>query len=151
MKDIDPGVLSCSLMSTGPRSGQKEAAMHLLFAAAVLAAAAFAAWPHSARAQGSAAEFYRGKQLAIVIGYSPGGGYDTYGRLVARYIGKYIPGNPLVVPQNMPGAGSLRAAQFIYHNPAAQDGTANGVVARGIPLAPLLEMQRGEFRAKRLP
>ena len=58
----------------------------------------------------SVADFYAGKQVSLYIGYSPGGGYDTYARVLARHIGKHIPGNPTVVPQNMPGAGSLTLA-----------------------------------------
>src|SRR4051794_4110416 len=56
----------------------------------------------------SVADFYRGKQVTMVIGYGPGGGYDIYGRIMAKYIGKHIPGNPTVIVQNMPGAGSMR-------------------------------------------
>jgi tripartite-type tricarboxylate transporter receptor subunit TctC len=79
------------------------------------------------------ADFYRGKQLAVIVGYGPGGGYDLYGRLVARHIGRHIPGTPSVIVQNMPGAGSLRAANHIY-NSAPRDGTAFGIFARNIPL-----------------
>ena len=56
------------------------------------------------------ADFYRGKQVKLIVGYGPGGGYDVYARLLARHLGRYIPGNPAIVVQNMPGAGSLRAA-----------------------------------------
>src|SRR3712207_8741135 len=56
------------------------------------------------------AQFYRGKQVTMLIGSSPGGGYDLYARLIARHLGKYIPGNPTIVPSNMPGAGSHTAA-----------------------------------------
>ncbi len=66
-------------------------------------------------------DFYKGKTVSIVIGYSVGGGYDAYGRLVARHLGKYIPGQPNVVPQNMTGAGSLKAANYIY-SVAPKDG-----------------------------
>ncbi len=59
---------------------------------------------------GGVEDFYRGKTVSLLIGYSVGGGYDAYGRLVARHLGKHIPGNPSVVPQNMSGAGSLKAA-----------------------------------------
>ena len=59
------------------------------------------------------ADFYRGKTLNIIVGYGPGGGYDLYARLLARFIGNHIPGNPAVVVQNMPGAAGLRAANFI--------------------------------------
>ena len=77
-----------------------------------------------ARAE-SVEDFYRGKTITLAIGYSTGGGYDLYGRLLARYIGKYIPGNPTVVPQNREGAGSLRAAIYIY-SAAPKDGTVIG-------------------------
>jgi hypothetical protein len=59
----------------------------------------------------SAAEFYRGKTMRMLIGYGPGGGYDLYGRLVAEFLPRHLPGNPTVVPQNMPGAGSFVAAK----------------------------------------
>jgi tripartite-type tricarboxylate transporter receptor subunit TctC len=85
----------------------------------------------------SIAEFYSGKTITISVGYSPGGSYDFYPRVFARYLGKYIPGNPTVVIQNMPGAGSLRAANFLY-NVAPKDGTALGVVTQTVMLeAPL--------------
>jgi len=59
-------------------------------------------------------EFYNGKTLKIIVGYAPGGGYDFYARLLARYMGKYIPGNPAFIVENMPGAGSLAAANYVY-------------------------------------
>jgi tripartite-type tricarboxylate transporter receptor subunit TctC len=80
-----------------------------------------------------ATDFYRGKQVNLIISYGPGGGYDVYGRLIARHIGKYIPGNPTVVVQNMPGAGSLRGANYLY-SLAPKDGTAFGIFARDMPL-----------------
>ena len=79
------------------------------------------------------ADFYRGKQLTVIIGYGPGGGYDLYGRLVARHIGRHMPGAPNAIVQNMPGAGSLRAANHIY-NQAPRDGTTFGIFARNVPL-----------------
>lgn len=84
------------------------------------------------------AEFYKGRNVSLVIGYSVGGGYDAYGRLVARYLGKHIPGEPSVVPQNMTGAGSLRAANFLY-TAAAKDGSVIGTFSRSLTIAPLLE------------
>jgi tripartite-type tricarboxylate transporter receptor subunit TctC len=78
-------------------------------------------------------DFYKGKQLSVIVGYGPGGGYDLYGRLVARHIGRHVPGAPNAIVQNMPGAGSLRAANFLY-NTAPRDGTAFGIFARNIPL-----------------
>src|SRR5918911_2842306 len=74
-------------------------------------------------------EFYKGKTINLAIGFSVGGGYDLYARHLARHMGKHIPGNPAIVPQNMAGAGSLRAANFIY-TAAPKDGTAFGTFAR---------------------
>ena len=67
---------------------------------------------------------FAGKQIKLLIGYSPTGyGYDTYGRLLARHLGKYLPGNPLIIPQNRPGAGSLNLANYLY-NAAAKEAFA---------------------------
>ncbi len=71
----------------------------------------------------SAADFFKGKQVTMTVGYGPGGGYDVYSRLLARHLGPKVPGQPGIVVQNMPGAGSLRAANYLY-NGAPQDGTA---------------------------
>ena len=70
-------------------------------------------------------EFYRGKTIVFVVGTAPGGGFDTYSRIAARHIGKHIPGNPSTIVQNMPGAGNLIAANYIY-NKAAPDGLTVG-------------------------
>lgn len=78
------------------------------------------------------ADFYHGKQITLVLGYGPGGGYDIYARVIAQYLGKYIPGNPTVVVQNMPGAGSIRAANYLYSG-APKDGTVIGSFGRDIP------------------
>ncbi len=91
-------------------------------------------------------EFYRGKTVTLYIGYSVGGGYDTYARLIAAHIGKHIPGNPTVVPVNMPGAGSLRLANWLY-DAAPRDGTAFGAVARAVPFEPLLKNASANFTA----
>jgi tripartite-type tricarboxylate transporter receptor subunit TctC len=79
------------------------------------------------------ADFYQGKTVTIVVGYGPGGGYDVYARLIGRHLGKYIPGKPAVVVQNMPGAGSLRAVNFLY-NSAPKDGTVIAAFSRDMPL-----------------
>lgn len=105
-------------------------------AAIVSAAFAFGVI-HDASAQ-SAADFYKGRNVSLVIGYAAGGGYDIYGRLLARHIGRHIPGNPTVTPQNMNGAGSLKAASWLA-DAAPRDGSAFGTFGRGIPLAPLLD------------
>ena len=85
----------------------------------------------------SVEQFYKGKQVQIVVGSSPGGGYDTYARLLARHLGDHIPGNPAVVVQNMSGAGSNRAAGYIY-SVAPKDGTVAGAIFPGAILQPLL-------------
>jgi tripartite-type tricarboxylate transporter receptor subunit TctC len=97
-----------------------------------LSALAVAASLNIAAAE-SVAEFYAGKTVTIVVGSDAGGGYDTNARLLARHIGKFIPGNPNVIVQNRPGAGSITAANYIY-NTAPKDGTTIGMVQRGIPL-----------------
>src|SRR4051812_6509417 len=88
------------------------------------------------RAQ-SVEEFYRGRSITILVGFTAGGGYDLYARLLGRHIGRYIPGNPAVVVQNMPGAGSLKATQYIY-GVAPKDGTVLATVSRGMVTDPLL-------------
>lgn len=95
----------------------------LLVSATVLAAA-LRPIPVSAQ---SDADFFRGKTMEFIIGSEPGGGYDTYGRAIANYIVKHIPGNPTIVPKNMPGAGSLRALQYM-NTVAAKDGTALSIL-----------------------
>lgn len=91
-------------------------------------------------------EFYSGKTINLYIGYSVGGGYDTYARMIAAHIGKHIPGNPTVVPNNMPGAGSLRLTNWLYEA-APADGTAFGAIARAAPFEPLLKNQAANFKA----
>ena len=83
------------------------------------------------------ADFYSGKSVQLAIGYAPGGGYDLYARALARHMGRHIPGNPTIVVQNMPGAGSIKAANYLY-NIAPKDGTAFGGFSRGAFLDPLL-------------
>lgn len=85
----------------------------------------------------SAEEFFRGKQIQIIIGYNPGGPYDVYTRLAAALLPKYIPGNPKIVPQNMPGVGSAKAANFLY-NQAARDGLTLGVIGQQLPVSQAL-------------
>ena len=104
------------------------------FALTTVVSAALLALPAKADA---VADFYRGKTVTLAVGYGPGGGYDIYARLVARHIGRHIPGNPTVVVQNMPGAGSLRAVNWLY-NLAPKDGTAIAHFARNMPLMGML-------------
>lgn len=90
-----------------------------------------------ARAQDAVAQFYKNRQVTLVIPSSGGGGYDLYGRLVARYVGKYIPGNPNVVPSNMSGAAGVVAAQYIYAS-GAKDGSVLAELYPNAIMAPLL-------------
>jgi tripartite-type tricarboxylate transporter receptor subunit TctC len=78
-------------------------------------------------------DFYRGKTLRLLVGYGPGGGYDIYGRLVAEFLPRHLPGHPTIVPQNMPGAGSLLAAKYMY-TAAPKDGTVLGSLAQTLAL-----------------
>src|SRR5215471_17126745 len=96
----------------------------LHFAAALLILLCFT---NTTFAQTSVEDFYRGKQINLIVGYGPGGGYDKAARLLARYLPRFLPGNPAVVVQNMPGAGSLRAANYLY-SVAPRDGTTIGLV-----------------------
>jgi tripartite-type tricarboxylate transporter receptor subunit TctC len=95
------------------------------------------------------ASFYKGRNVTIDIGYSAGGGYDIYARVLARHLGDHIPGNPTVLPQNMPGAGSLKAVNYLY-NLAPKDGTVIATFARGLAMQPLLDKQGIEFDAQKL-
>ncbi len=106
-----------------------------LCAIAIFAFAASTALP--ARAQ-SVEEFYKGKNISMLIGFSVGGGYDLYARHLARHMGKHIPGKPTILPQNMAGAGSLRAANFLY-TAAPKDGSSIGTFSRTTGINPLLE------------
>jgi tripartite-type tricarboxylate transporter receptor subunit TctC len=95
----------------------------------------------------SVEEFYRGKNLTIAIGFSVGGGYDLYARLLARHLGKHIPGQPNIVAQNREGAGSQRATLYLY-NAAPRDGTVIGAFSRSMTVAPLID--NAPFDARRL-
>src|SRR5262245_45988809 len=79
------------------------------------------------------ADFYRGKRLNLIVSYGTGGGYDVYARVLAKHMSRHIPGNPNIIIQNMPGAGSLRGANYIY-NVAPRDGTVFGTFARNMAL-----------------
>jgi tripartite-type tricarboxylate transporter receptor subunit TctC len=85
-----------------------------------------------ALAQDSVAKFYKDKQIRVIVSSEPGGGYDNYGRMFAKHMPRFIPGNPTMIVQNMPGGGGLTAANFIY-NVAPKDGTVIGQVQRNVP------------------
>ena len=96
----------------------------------------------------SAGDFYRSRDIDLYIGYSTGGAYDLYARLIGRHLGTHIPGNPTLVPKNMEGAGSLRLANYLYRV-APQDGSAFGTLGRGIAFDPLLIGQGDAFDAQK--
>jgi tripartite-type tricarboxylate transporter receptor subunit TctC len=104
------------------------------WAAAISVVAAFAVAPAQADA---VSEFYRDNPINLIVGSAPGGSHDLYARLLARHLGRFIPGNPRITVQNIPGAGSLRAANYLY-NFAPRDGTAIGMFAHNMPLIGLL-------------
>ncbi len=92
------------------------------------------------------ADFYKGRNVNVIVGYSVGGGYDLYARTLARHMGRHIPGNPTMVVQNMAGAGSLKAANYIY-GVAPKDGTVLGTFARGLAMEPLIGGSATQFEA----
>jgi tripartite-type tricarboxylate transporter receptor subunit TctC len=94
----------------------------------------------------SVEDFYSGNTIELYIGYSVGGGYDVYARTIARHMSKHIPGNPTIVPQNMPGAGSLRMTNWLYEA-APRDGTVFGTMARAAPFDPLFGNPDASFDA----
>jgi tripartite-type tricarboxylate transporter receptor subunit TctC len=94
----------------------------------------------------NADDFFKGRSLQLMIGYSVGGGYDAYARLLGRYMGNHIPGSPVIVPQQMTGAGSLRAANYIY-TAAAKDGTVFGTFSRNMGISPLVD--KAEFDSRK--
>jgi tripartite-type tricarboxylate transporter receptor subunit TctC len=96
----------------------------------------------------SVEDFYRGRTVNLVIGYSVGGGYDIHGRLLARHLGKHIPGNPGIIVQNMPGGGSLRSANFLY-NAAPKDGSTIGIFSRGMAMEPLIGASNTQYDARK--
>src|SRR5258708_5302659 len=94
------------------------------------------------------ADFYRGRTVSLVAGFNPGGGADTYARLIARHLGRYIPGNPTVVVRNMQGAGSVVAANYIF-NISPKDGSELGLFAGNITIDPLIGSTQHQYDARR--
>jgi tripartite-type tricarboxylate transporter receptor subunit TctC len=88
--------------------------------------------------------FFKGKSITLIVGSAPGGGYDTMGRAVARYLPAHLPGNPTVVVQNMPGAGGILAGNYLYQI-AAKDGTVIGMINNTVPFEPMLGDKQATF------
>jgi tripartite-type tricarboxylate transporter receptor subunit TctC len=118
------------------------------FAKMIGATAVLALGVQAASAQ-AAADFYKGKTVQIVVGFGVGGGYDLYARALSRYLGKHLPGNPNVVVQNMEGAGSVRAANFVYAG-SPQDGTVIAAVNQNAPMYQLLGGAGARYEAAQL-
>lgn len=112
----------------------------VLFAAALL----YASSPVLAHSDGDAEAFYKGKSIILVIGTGPGGAYDTHGRLIGRHIGRHIPGQPKTIVQNIPGAGSVQAANHVF-NIAPQDGSVLANILNTVPLVHALGQTKTQF------
>jgi len=95
----------------------------------------------------SVSDFYKGKSISLIIGYGAGGGYDTYSRVLARHLGNHIPGNPTIVPKNMPGAGAIKAANFVF-NATPKNGTNLGVFASSAAMDPLFSGKNSKAKFK---
>jgi tripartite-type tricarboxylate transporter receptor subunit TctC len=104
--------------------------------------------PPAAQGSGAVADFYRGKTVRLIVGFGPGGGFDTYSRAIGRHLGRFIPGSPTVVVENMPGAGSMLAANHLY-NVAPKDGTVIGNIHGNLFMQQLFESEGVRFDATR--
>jgi tripartite-type tricarboxylate transporter receptor subunit TctC len=113
----------------------------LVLAAAVIACGSLSPQPAAAQSN----DFYRGKQIQILIAGTAGGGIDIGARIVARYLGKYLPGNPTLVAQLMPGAGGIRMIDYM-NSVAAKDGTVIGIVPPGPIIEPLIGKRQATYR-----
>jgi tripartite-type tricarboxylate transporter receptor subunit TctC len=112
-----------------------------LFCSALVAA--LIAAPLAGNSQ-PAEEFFKGKQISLIIGYNPGGTYDLYSRLAANILPRYIPGNPIIIPKNMPGVASVKAANFL-HNQAPKDGLTIGMIGQQLALTQALRDPTVEY------
>lgn len=117
-------------------------------ASATVVAAAMLVCARAAFAQ-TAQSFYTGRQITLLCGAAVGGGYDAHARLLARHLGRFIPGNPTIVVQNLPAAGSLVAANQIY-NTAPKDGTVISLIQRGMLTAKLINPGQVRFDVAKL-
>ena len=116
---------------------------------AMALAAAVCTWASSVASAQTPAEFFKGKTISLLVGFGPGGEDDLWARVVSRHLTSHIPGNPNVIPVHMPGSGGLLVVNRLY-NTAAKDGTAIGMINRGIPFEPLLGGQGTQFDALKI-
>jgi tripartite-type tricarboxylate transporter receptor subunit TctC len=117
--------------------------------ALAIALIAHALGPLPLSAQQSVQDFYSGKQITVIVGAGTGGGYDLLARLMARHMGRHIPGNPTLIVQNMPGAGSLNATNHLF-NVSPKDGSVIALIQRNMLLAPLVNPTGVRFANDRL-
>jgi len=110
--------------------------------------AVFAIWPTAAMCQQAVEDFYRGKKIDMIIGYSSGGTYDLYSRLVIAHLSRHIPGHPAIVVQYMPGAGGMTGTLYLYGH-ADADGTQLGMLPRDIAVNQMLHPDAGRYDARR--
>jgi tripartite-type tricarboxylate transporter receptor subunit TctC len=114
-----------------------------------LAAVGLLGWSCAGSAEAdSVSDFFGGKSLSLIAGFPPGGGYDSYVRVLARHYGRFVPGHPLMIPSNMPGAGSLTSANYTYGK-AVNDGTVLAMFASSAVMEPLLGNKSATFDAAR--
>lgn len=116
-----------------------------IFGLHLFALAAVCAVGQPATAQTADTDFLKGRPFTVIIGFAPGGGYDAYGRLLAAHIGRFLPGNPNVIVQNMPGASSIQAANYIYAK-APKDGSVIAFFASSAAFAPILGNTAAQFK-----
>jgi len=128
------------------RRGRKHAARRRMAAGALALCSAL--WQADASAQTPPTDFYKDKTIELFISSGPGGGYDAYARILARHMGKHIPGAPNIVPKNVEGAGGLRLANILY-NTAPKDGTSIGTMYRSAAFEPLFGNKAAQFDATR--
>jgi tripartite-type tricarboxylate transporter receptor subunit TctC len=121
---------------------------HSLKIILVALAAIFGAAGQSRAQSDAVADFYKGKTVKIIVGFGVGGGYDIYGRLAAEHLGRFIPGNPTVIVENMPGGGGVRAASFL-HGAAPKDGTVLSVIVQSIAFDSVLGELPGKIDASK--
>ena len=113
-----------------------------------VAAALLAGSAVSAGAQDSVGNFYKGKTVTTLIGFTAGGEYDLHGRIVSRFLGRHLPGNPTVVSSQMTGAGTVKLANYLYAV-APQDGTKLGVVSNGLPASQAIGVEGLQFDSRK--
>jgi tripartite-type tricarboxylate transporter receptor subunit TctC len=114
-----------------------------VFGAALAAALSLSSAPASAD---SVSDFYKGKSVDLIISTTTGGGYDAYARVLARYMPAHVPGTPSITPKNMPGAGGIKAANYMYAE-AAKDGSVFATIQNPVPFQPLLGVKQALYDA----